>query len=42
MEKRNSQLEHGLSMEQATVLLCTYDSVLGLTVDHNTSNTSGE
>ena len=42
MEKRNSQLEHGQTVEQTRGLFCTCDSVIWLAVNDNTSITSGE
>ena len=41
MEKRNSQLEHGQSMEQTSGLFCIATEVC-LAVNHSTSITSGE
>ena len=41
MEKRNSQLEHGHSIEQTRGLFCTYDSGVAR-YNHNAIITSGE
>ena len=41
MEKQNSQCEHGQSMEQTRGLFACANRVW-LTVNHNTSVTSGE
>ena len=42
MEKRNSQLERGLSVKQTMVLFCTCDSGVARCQNHNTSITSCE